>query len=708
MNEKTDFLCEIGTEELPPLSLRGLSEALGLGIQAGLAKAGLPHGECKLYATPRRLAVWVKDLATRQPDRGIERRGPALAAAYDKEGKPTPQALGFARSCNVAFSQLQQLTTEKGAWLNFKSTEPGRPSTLLLPGIVTQALAELPIPKRMRWGKEKSEFVRPVQWVVMLFGEEVIDAEILGQRAGRETRGHRFHHTGSLVIPTARDYASILETQGFVLPDFALRRAKVRHLVETAAQGLNGTAVLDDSLLDEVTSLVEWPVAVTGNFEARFLTVPAEVIISTMKGKQKYFPIVDAQGALLPHFITISNIESRNPASVREGNERVIRPRLADAVFFWEKDRQQRLETRIEGLQGMLFQERLGTLHDKALRVGRLAATIASQLGSSEESASRAAMLGKCDLLTDMVGEFPELQGIIGRYCAKHDGEPDEVATALEEQYLPRFAGDALPLSPTGQALALADRLDTLVGIFGVGAPPTGDKDPFGLRRSALGALRIIIEGQLDLDLLALLAQSAEIYKDSASHHGKTAGLPIFSATHPDIVGPVYDFMMERLRAYFLEQALQADEFESVVSRRIAKPLDLSIRLRAVHDFKVLPEAVSLVAANKRIKNILRKAQGTLPTELKEHLLLEPAERLLAEQFRALAKETAPLWQTRQYREALQRLAGLRGAVDTFFNEVMVMAEDSTVRENRLILLKGVSDLFLQVADISMLVIGEH
>jgi len=637
----------------------------------------------------------VQDLAIRQLDRSTERRGPALAGAFDKDGLPTPQARGFARSCGMEVEQLEHLTTDKGAWLVFRSQESGRSAAELLPGIVTQALAELPIPKRMRWGALKVEFVRPVHWAIMLLGEEVIDAEILGQRTGRKTRGHRFHHPSPISISSPRTYVSILETQGFVLADFSMRRAKIRNQVESAALRLGGEAILDEALLDEVTSIVEWPVPMTGNFESRFLEIPSEALISTMKGKQKYFPVVDANGKLLPHFITLSNIESREPDRVREGNERVIRPRLADAAFFWDQDRRQPLALRVDGLKGMLFQERLGTLYDKTLRISRLASTIATQLGSSSKNAERAAWLAKCDLLTDMVGEFPELQGIVGRYYAQHDGEIEAVAIALEEQYLPRFAGDVLPITLTGQAIALADRLDTLVGIFGIGSPPTGDKDPFGLRRTALGALRILIEGRLNLDLVALLTQATMIFDQTAPH----------KLTQTNIVDQVYDFMMERLRVYFLDQGLQSDEFEAVVARRPNYPLDFYVRIHAVHSFRALPEAVSLVAANKRIKNILRQARETIPATVKDHLLTESAERILATQFRTLEQETSPLWEARDYQGALTRLAGLKGAVDTFFDEVMVMADDKAVRENRLALLKGIADLFLRVADISLLTI---
>lgn len=695
MNEKTDFLFELGTEELPPPALRTLSEALGQGIRIGLSKATLAHGEIKTYATPRRLAILVQDLVVRQADRSIERRGPALSAAFDKEGVPTPQSRGFARSCGIAVEQLEHLTTDKGAWLVFRSLEPGRPTRELLPGIITQALTELPIPKRMRWGNLKVEFVRPVHWTVMLLGDEIVDAEILGQRTGRESRGHRFHHPQPITISSPRNYVSLLETQGFVIADFLIRREKIRAQVESAAQGLGGCALWDESLLNEVTSLVEWPVPITGNFESRFLDIPQEALISTMKGKQKYFPVVDTKGRLLPHFITLSNIDSRDPKRIREGNERVIRPRLADAAFFWEQDRRRPLAARVDGMKGMLFQERLGSLYDKSLRIGKLSANIAMHLGSSPQHAERTALLAKCDLLTDMVGEFPELQGIIGRYYALHDGEPEEVAIALEEQYLPRFAGDALPVTPTGQALALVDRLDSLVGIFGIGSAPSGDKDPFGLRRAALGALRILIEGHLDLDVVDLLSLSATTFRIS--------GYPL---SQTNVVEQVYDFMMERLRAYFLDQGFHPDEFEAVAARRPRHPLDFQIRIQAVHDFRILPEAVSLVAANKRIKNILRQSNANIPSTINQSLLTETAEKILATRFLEVENDIDPLWETRNYQGALARLAGLKGEVDSFFDQVMVMADDQAVRMNRLCLLKRMGDLFLRIADISLLVIG--
>ncbi|HFA59662.1 MAG TPA: glycine--tRNA ligase subunit beta, partial [Rhodospirillales bacterium] len=533
MNRR-DLLIEIGTEELPPKALRRLSGALAEGIREGLEKAGLGFGDLKPYASPRRLAVLVADLAEAQPDREELRRGPALAAAFDDDGCPTKAAEGFARSCGVAVEALERLETDKGAWLAYRLKQQGRPTTELVPDILDNALKRLPIPKRMRWGSLDVEFVRPVHWVVLLFGDEVIETEVLGVRTGRESRGHRFHHPGPLYIGEPGAYAPVLETEGRVVADLDARREAIRGQVIEAGRRLGGEALIDEDLLEEVTALVEWPVAVAGSFEERFLEVPAEALISTMQDHQKYFPVVDGEGRLLPHFITISNIDSRDPEQVRLGNERVIRPRLSDAAFFWEQDRKRPLADRVEQLGDMIFQKKLGTLLDKSRRVSGLAGHIASLIEGDPALAERAALLAKCDLLTQMVYEFPELQGIMGRYYARHDGEPEEVAEALDEQYMPRFAGDELPRTRTGMALALADRLDTLVGIFAIGQAPTGDKDPFALRRAALGVLRILIERNLDLDLEDLLREAAARFDEGIGAQA--------------VVETVFDFMMDRLR----------------------------------------------------------------------------------------------------------------------------------------------------------------
>ena len=563
-----DLLIEIGTEELPPKALYHLSLAFEQGIREGLEKVGLPSGALHRFATPRRLAVLVESLPARQADRPLERRGPALSAAFGPDGQPTRAAEGFARSCGVTVAELQQQETDKGAWLVHLSVEPGAATADLIPGIVLAALAGLPIPKRMRWGDRDDEFVRPVHWAVLLFGDEVIPATIMGVQTGRETRGHRFHHPQPIRIASPADYARQLASEGQVIADFGERRAAVRAQAEAVAADLRGVAVIKPELLDEVTALVEWPVALAGTFERRFLDVPAEALISTMQDHQRYFPVVDAHGRLLPHFITIANLESRDPAQVRAGNERVIRPRFSDAEFFWNQDRKQPLAARMEMLKHVVFQQRLGTLADKSTRVAALARFIAERGHGHPDWAERAARLAKCDLLTQMVQEFPELQGIMGRHYALRDHEAPEVAQAQEEQYLPRFAGDRLPATATGRALALAERLDTLTGIFAIGQAPSGAKDPFALRRAALGVLRILIEGPLDLDLLALLERAAAGFE------------PALRAGH--VVETVFEFVMDRLRGYYLDQGVRPDTFEAVLDCRPTRPLDFDQRVRAV------------------------------------------------------------------------------------------------------------------------------
>jgi glycyl-tRNA synthetase beta chain len=693
MTEKKDLLVEIGTEELPPKALKRLMEAFGNGIVEGLAKADLGHGAVKRYATPRRLAVLVHELTETQPDRAVERRGPALTAGFDEEGRPTKAAEGFARSCGVRVDDLEKMESDKGAWLVFRTVQKGVGAAELVPGIVQEALDRLPIPKRMRWGDLAAEFVRPVHWVVMLFGDTVVDAEILSVHSGRETRGHRFHHPERLYLGEPAAYAPLLETEGKVIADFADRREAIRAQVLEAAANNGGRAVIDDDLLDEVTGLVEWPVAVVGNFDPRFLEIPAEALVSAMKGHQKYFHMVDAKGQLMPHFVTVSNIESQEPSVVREGNERVILPRLSDADFFWNQDRKRRLEERLGDLDNVVFQQKLGSLGDKARRIAGLAETIAGTIGGDPKLAAEAARLSKCDLLTEMVGEFPELQGIMGRYYAVHDGHAEEVAQALDEQYMPRFAGDELPATTTGQAVAIADRVDTLVGIFGIGQPPSGDKDPFGLRRAALGVLRIMIERHLDLDLEHLIRAAA------GEHEASGTGL----AFDESVQEQVFEFMLERLRRYYHDMGIGPDTFEAVAARRPARPLDFDRRVRAVDTFRRLPEAEALAGANKRIANILRQAEGKIPETVAADNLEEPAEKALATQVEELAVTVSPLFDQGAYEEALKELASLREPVDTFFEEVMVMAEDPALRGNRLALLKRLSDLFLRAADISRL-----
>jgi glycyl-tRNA synthetase beta chain len=687
---RRDFLVEIGTEELPPKSLLALADAFAAGIERGLADAGLARGMIERFATPRRLAVRVRRLAVKQPDRTVEKRGPPVAAAFDAQGAPTQAALAFARGCGVEVGALARLETPKGSWLVHRGVESGAATPTLLPGIVKAALDSLPIARRMRWGAGSAEFVRPVHWIVMLLGNEVVDGELLGVRAGRMSRGHRFMAPRELSIASPAGYVAALERRGRVLVDITQRRDAIRGGVTAAARGIDGQAVIDDNLLDEVTALVEWPVALAGRFETRFLELPEEVPIATMQDNQRYFPVRDAAGRLMPRFVTVANIESPDPAQVIAGNERVVRPRLADAAFFYGVDRKLSLESRREALGRVTFQTRLGSLHDKSERVRLLAEAVAAAIGGDAALARRAAELAKCDLLTSMVGEFPELQGIMGRYYAQHDGEPAEVCEAIREQYLPRFAGDALPETRTGMALATADKLDTIVGIFAIGQRPTGTRDPFGLRRAALGLLRISIERRLDLDLKSLIDRAL-------------ASLP-FPAPE-GCARDVYDYVFERLRAYYLEggAGVTTEMFDAVLATRPASPLDFDARLRALAEFLALPDAPGLAAANKRIANILRKA-GEQPIEaIDAALLRDPAELVLGEQVLAVARKVEPMFAAREYTGALRLLAALRKAVDDFFDGVLVMDEDPALRGNRLALLKRIQSLFLHAADLSRL-----
>jgi glycyl-tRNA synthetase beta chain len=687
-----DFLVEIGTEELPPKSLVALATAFAEGVGKGLDAAGLDHGAVERFATPRRLAVRVRRLVERQPDRAVERRGPPLKAAFDAQGAPTQAALAFAKSCGTEVAALEKLETPKGVWLVHRGTETGAQTLGLLPGIVQSALDALPIAKRMRWGAGEAQFVRPVHWVLMLFGRETVPCTILDVPADGLTYGHRFMAPKALRISSPAAYVTTLHKRGKVMADIHERRETIRQGVVAAAERLNGHAVIEESLLDEVTALVEWPVPLAGRFDAQFLELPAEVPIATMQDHQRYFPVRDAQGGLMPWFVTVSNIESADPAQVVAGNERVVRPRLSDAAFFWSSDRKQRLDARSEALKRVTFQTQLGSLHDKTERVRGLARAVAASIGGDERLADRAAELSKCDLLTAMVGEFPELQGLMGCYYARHDGEHAEVCEALREQYLPRFAGDELPATRTGMAVAIADKLDTIAGIYATGQKPTGTRDPFGLRRAALGLLRIAVERKLDLDLRALIDQAL-------------AALPF---TAPEgTAREVYDYVFERLRAYYLEAgagfAVTTEMFDAVLSTRPSSPLDFDLRLRALAAFLGLPDAQSLAAANKRIANILRKTAEPVGDAVDDNLLRDPAEQILAEQVAAIGRKVEPLFAARQYTEALQSLAVLRKAVDDFFDSVMVMAEDPALRANRLALLHRLQALFMRAADLSRL-----
>jgi glycyl-tRNA synthetase beta chain len=707
MSAVRDFLVEIGTEELPPKSLLALSAAFAEGVEKGLRDAGVKFSAVERFATPRRLAVRVRRLAEQQPDRPLEKRGPPVKAAFDADGNPTQAATAFARGCGVDVGALERLDTLKGQWLVFRGTESGARTKDLLPAIVVASLDALPIARRMRWGAGEAQFVRPVHWVVMLFGRDVVPARILGIEASNVTYGHRFMAPKAIRLATPTSYVRTLQKRGRVLVDAVERREVIRQGVAAEAQRIGGVAVMSDALLDEVTGLVEWPIPLAGRFDAQFLELPPEVPIATMQDHQRYFPVRGTDGRLMPWFITVSNIESRDPSQVVAGNERVVRPRLSDAAFFYRTDRQRRLDSHVEPLQRVTFQTQLGSLHQKSERVRTLARAIAESIGGDPRLADRAATLGKCDLLTNMVGEFPELQGLMGRYYAQHDGEPAEVAEALREQYLPRFAGDELPGTRTGMALSIADRLDTIAGIYATGQKPSGTRDPFGLRRAALGLLRTTIERGLDLDLQRLIAQAVEAARTDMATVAAGQGKAVPPTDVEALRNEVYDYVIERLRAYYVEGGagivVTAEMFDAVLATRPASPLDFDARLRALVQFLQLPDAASLASANKRIANILRKVSEPVGDVVDEARLIDPAEQILAEQVIAIARDVEPRFAARDYTQALQKLAALRQAVDAFFDSVMVMADDPALRSNRLALLNRMRGLFMRAADLSRL-----
>ena len=689
MTQAADLLIELGTEELPPKALLALSSHLQTEVLRRFTQAGLHYGPCRAFATPRRLALHIEQVPLHQPDQQIERRGPAVAAAFDAVGAPTGAALGFARSCGVAMTALERHATDKGEWLIFRSLAPGLTLAALLPGMLEEALAALPIPKRMRWGSADYQFVRPVHWLVLLHGTQVIPAEIFGVRSGAVSRGHRHLGVQSIALAQPGDYERLLTTEGRVIADFAIRRERVRALVAQAGVAVGGCPIVDPQLLDEVTALVEWPCAITGSFDAHFLAVPREALIASMQGHQKYFPVEDSNGQLLNQFVTIANLDSPQPELIRQGNERVIRPRLSDAAFFWNKDRATPLAARLPRLGAMVFECRLGSLLEKSERVALLARHLAPLFEVAVDHPARAALLSRCDLLCEMVGEFPELQGTMGAYYAAHDGEPAAVALALREFYQPRYAGDAIPASASGKCLAIADKLDTLTGIFGVGGAPTGDKDPYALRRAALGCLRICMESDSPIDLLAALDAAASGHAERI-----VAGTAMV----------VFDFMLERARGYFHERGSRADVVESVLSTRPTRPRELRRRILAVEAFLQLPAALSLAAANKRIGNILRKAPDFTPGNPDPALWVEPAEVVLARALEQASQRAAELWRNGDYAGYLAQLAELHAPVDAFFDEVLVMAEDDALRRNRLQLLSSLQALFLRVADISHII----
>ena len=683
-----NFLVEIGTEELPPKALKTLATSFADNVEAELNQAGLSFDKIEWFAAPRRLAVKVLNLATQQPSKEIEKRGPAVSAAFDAEGKPTKAAEGWARGCGITVEQAERIATDKGEWLVHRAKIEGQPTKNLLNDIVANALAKLPIPKPMRWADKTVQFIRPVHTVTMLLGDELIEGEILGVASARTIRGHRFLGEKEFEIQHADQYPQLLREKGSVVADFNERKAEILAKSQAKATALGGVADIEESLLEEVTSLVEYPNVLAAKFEERFLAVPAEALVYTMKGDQKYFPIYDKDGKLLPHFIFVSNINPEDPTAIIEGNEKVVRPRLTDAEFFFKTDLKQKLVDRLPRLETVLFQQQLGTLKDKTDRIEQLAGEIAKQIGADEAKAKRAGLLSKCDLMTNMVFEFTDTQGVMGMHYARHDGEDEEVAVALNEQYMPRFAGDELPKSLVASAVALADKFDTLTGIFGIGQAPKGSADPFALRRAALGALRIIVEKNLPLDLEDLVKKSAVLFGDKL--------------TNQNVVADVVDFMLGRFRAWYQDEGIAVDVIQAVLARRPTRPADFDARVRAVSHFRTLDSAEALAAANKRVANILAKAEGDIGA-IDVALCVEPAEQVLAQSVLSLAKEVQPLIAQGEYTAVLDKLAGLRQPVDNFFDNVMVNAEDAKLRQNRLAILNTLQGLFLQVADISLL-----
>ncbi|WP_305369953.1 glycine--tRNA ligase subunit beta [Photobacterium leiognathi] len=683
-----NFLIELGTEELPPKALRTLAEAFAANFEAELKAADLPHDGIKWYAAPRRLALKVTGLAENQPDKVVEKRGPAIASAFDADGNPTKAAQGWARGNGITVDQAERMVTDKGEWLLFKQEVKGQPAQALLPELAAAALAKLPIPRPMRWGDKDTQFIRPVKTLTMLLGDELVEGTILGVASARTIRGHRFMGEAEFTIDNADQYPAILEERGKVMADYEARKAIIVADAQKAAQAVGGTADLEDDLVEEVTSLVEWPVVLTASFEEKFLKVPSEALVYTMKGDQKYFPVYDAEGKLVPKFIFVSNIISNDPSQIISGNEKVVRPRLADAEFFFNTDLKSKLIDRLPQLETAIFQKQLGTIKDKTDRITELAGYIADKIGADVDNAKRAGLLAKCDLMTSMVFEFTDTQGVMGMHYARHDGEQEDVALALNEQYMPRFAGDQLPSTPVSSAVAMADKLDTIVGIFGIGQAPKGS-DPFALRRASLGVLRIIVENGYDLDLVDLVAKAHSLFGDKL--------------TNNNVDSDVIEFMLGRFRAWYQDAGFSIDVIQAVLAMHPTQPADFDKRVKAVSHFRELDAAESLAAANKRVGNILAKFDGELPTTVDNSLLVEAAEKELAEKVTAVVTALEPVFAAGDYQTALTELASLREPVDAFFDNVMVMADDEKLKVNRLALLNLLRNQFLKVADISLL-----
>ena len=684
-----NLLIEIGTEELPPKALRNLAESFLANFSDELAKADLPFSASTWYAAPRRLAISFTELALSQADKVVEKRGPAVSSAFDADGNPTKAAQGWARGNGITVDQAERLVTDKGEWLIHQAKVVGVATSSLIADMTQRALDKLPIPKPMRWGNNKTQFIRPVHTVTMLLGSEAIEGEVLGIKSARTIRGHRFMGLASFELDHADNYISMLKEQGKVIADYHERKALIKADAEKAASTIGGIADLEDSLLEEVTSLVEWPVVLTAHFEEKFLDVPAEALVYTMKGDQKYFPVFDTAGKLLPNFIFVSNIVSKDPQQIISGNEKVVRPRLADAEFFFNTDKKHTLESRLASLETVVFQKQLGTLKQRVERISAMAGFIAAQLNASEADASRAGLLSKADLMTNMVMEFTDTQGTMGMHYARLDGETEAVAVAIEQQYKPKFSGDTVPTDAVSCAVALAEKFDTLVGIFGIGQAPKGAADPFALRRAAIGILRIIVENNLPLDLVDLISKAQALQGETLSNN----------STADDVL----EFFMARFRSWYQDQGIEVDVILAVLARRPTRPADFDSRVKAVSHFRSLEASTALAAANKRVSNILAKVEGTLPDTINSNLLVETAEKALADKLTQLQPELAPLFASANYQQALTLLADLRESVDQFFEDVMVMADDEALKQNRIALLNSLREQFLHVADISVL-----
>ncbi|MCE9679662.1 glycine--tRNA ligase subunit beta [Shewanella sp. AS1] len=684
-----NLLIEVGTEELPPKSLRNLAESFLANFEEELNKAELSYDSATWYAAPRRLALNIEALVTAQADKVVEKRGPAIAQAFDADGNPTKAAMGWARGNGITVEQAERLKTDKGEWLLHQAKVVGVETKTLVAEMAQRALDKLPIPKPMRWGSSKTQFIRPVHTVTMLMGSELIEGELLGIKSARTVRGHRFMGVDSFELDHADNYLGSLETQGKVIADYQARKTLIKADAEKAAATLGGIAEIEEDLLEEVTSLVEWPVVLTANFEEKFLDVPAEALVYTMKGDQKYFPVFNQAGELLPHFIFVTNIVSKDPQQIISGNEKVVRPRLADAEFFFETDKKHSLESRLSSLETVVFQKQLGTIKDRVERISALAGFIAQGIGADSEQAARAGLLSKSDLMTNMVMEFTDLQGTMGMHYARLDGETEAVALALEQQYKPKFSGDTVPTVDISIAVALAEKFDTLVGIFGIGQAPKGAADPFALRRAAIGILRICVENKLPLDLVDLIAKAQALHGENLSN--------------PDTAEQVLEFLMGRFRAWYQDQDVSVDVILAVLARRPTSPADFDSRIKAVSHFRSLEQAAALAAANKRVSNILAKVEGELATKIDSTLLVEAAEKALAAKLGELQPQLEPLFANADYQQALVLLADLRESVDTFFEDVMVMADDEALKNNRLALLSNLREQFLHVADISLL-----